>query len=324
MLENLKKNWFVVLVAIALLAVIGSYGVSQAQSVFKGKTVDGKQVVFEIDGKDIFAEDYYGLLDDSFGDAELFRLFKRQLLTAIDTSDAIKTEAKTLSDNYRQQIAANQGQPGLDALGKKLIAQGYTGLDELTTYFEDSLKQDDIIRSYFIANYDSIFKDFVATQKPRKVSHILIKFADNANPTEDELAKVAKVEEQLAAGTDFGEVALNNSEDTATAVERGSLGVVDKDSSFVAEFLEAMLKLNKGEVSGWVTTQYGRHLIKADETDFKVLLEDDTYFATIVEKYSSDAAKALWNESKKLNIEFNDSTVEARLIKYLGLESEGE
>ncbi|AMC93532.1 hypothetical protein AOC36_05910 [Erysipelothrix larvae] len=324
MLENIKKNWFVVLVAVALVVVIGSYGVTQIQSVFKGKTVDGKQVVFEIAGTDIFADEYFDMLDESRGDAELFRLFKRQMLSSLETTDEIAADAKKQAESYIQQISASNGQAGLDSLDQWLISQGYAGLDDLATYFEDAAKQDIIIKDYFVANFDSIFKESFETNKPRLVSHILIKMTDPANPTEEEQAKMDEVDKLLAEGKDFGEVALDKSDDTSSAAQSGSIGVVDKNSSLVTEFLDAMLELNEGEVSGWVQTTYGRHLIYVVSTDFKTLLDNSDYFSSLIQSYSTEAAQALWDKAETLTIEWHDETVKSRIQKYLGLESEGE
>jgi parvulin-like peptidyl-prolyl isomerase len=88
----------------------------------------------------------------------------------------------------------------------------------------------------------------------RYVSHILV--ADEA------AAKAAAA--QVAAGTDFAQVAAATSTDTQSGPRGGALGCIDTqqiDPTFAA----AAAAVPVGSISGPVHTQYGWHIIKVDD-----------------------------------------------------------
>jgi len=83
--------------------------------------------------------------------------------------------------------------------------------------------------------------------------HILV-------PTEDE-AKAIEVE--LKKGADFAALAKEKSKDPGAA-EGGDLGYFTKDQ-MVPEFADVAFKLDKGQVSDPVKTQFGWHIIKVED-----------------------------------------------------------
>jgi peptidyl-prolyl cis-trans isomerase C len=104
--------------------------------------------------------------------------------------------------------------------------------------------------------YDEAAKN----QKPETevhAHHILV-------PTEDE-AKAAQ--KRVKGGEDFGKVADAVSKDPGA--KGGDLGWFTKDR-MVPEFAEAAFKLEPGQISDPVKTQFGWHIIKLDEKRPKV------------------------------------------------------
>ena len=87
-----------------------------------------------------------------------------------------------------------------------------------------------------------------------RARHILV-------PTENE-AKAILVE--LNKGTDFAELARQKSKDPAAASQGGDLGYFTKDQ-MVPEFAEIAFKLEKGQLSEPVKTQFGWHVIKVED-----------------------------------------------------------
>jgi len=87
-----------------------------------------------------------------------------------------------------------------------------------------------------------------------RARHILV-------PTEDEAKAVLA---EIKKGTDFAELAKQKSKDPGAAAEGGDLGYFGKDQ-MVPEFAETAFKLNKGEVSDPVKTQFGWHIIKIED-----------------------------------------------------------
>jgi peptidyl-prolyl cis-trans isomerase SurA len=76
-----------------------------------------------------------------------------------------------------------------------------------------------------------------------------------------QLAKIVLGE--LQEGKDFAELAMEHSEDVS-ASSGGDLGYVER-GKMVPEFEEAAFSLKAGQVSGIVETEYGYHIIKAEE-----------------------------------------------------------
>ncbi|MGB7036057.1 MAG: peptidylprolyl isomerase [Xanthobacteraceae bacterium] len=83
--------------------------------------------------------------------------------------------------------------------------------------------------------------------------HILV-------PTEDE---AKEIEAELKKGADFATLAKEKSKDPGAA-DGGDLGYFTKDQ-MVPEFSAAAFKLDKGQISDPVHTQFGWHIIKVED-----------------------------------------------------------
>ena len=75
------------------------------------------------------------------------------------------------------------------------------------------------------------------------------------------------IEAQLKKGTDFAALAKEKSKDPGAA-EGGDLGYFTKEQ-MVPEFAEAAFKLEKGQTSDPVKTQFGWHIIKLEDKRIK-------------------------------------------------------
>ena len=67
-----------------------------------------------------------------------------------------------------------------------------------------------------------------------------------------------------AGELDFATAAESYSKDTASAAEGGNVGW-DRLSNLVTEYTTALADLNKGDVSGLVTSTYGIHIIQCTD-----------------------------------------------------------
>lgn len=104
-----------------------------------------------------------------------------------------------------------------------------------------------------------------AAEADRRVSHIMVTFGD-ARSREEAEAILEQVQERLAEGEAFAELAAEVSEDTSTSDDGGDLGVISR-GFFGVEFEEAAFSLGEGEVSEVVETDNGLHLVKVTELD---------------------------------------------------------
>jgi peptidyl-prolyl cis-trans isomerase C len=129
-------------------------------------------------------------------------------------------------------------------------------------YFKDKMLLDDYLqqeakKAVTADAMRKLYEDSVKNLPPEEEAHarhILV-------PTEDE-AKA--VEARIKGGEDFAKVAGEVSKDPGSGKEGGDLGWFTKDR-MVPEFADAAFKLQPGQVSDPVKSQFGWHVIKLEE-----------------------------------------------------------
>ncbi len=114
--------------------------------------------------------------------------------------------------------------------------------------------------------YDDAVKQMGAEQEVR-ARHILV-------PTEDEAKTVLAEIKKGTDFADFAELAKQKSKDPGAAAEGGDLGYFAKEQ-MVPEFAETAFKMDKGQVSDPVKTQFGWHIIKVEDKRTKPVPEFD-------------------------------------------------
>jgi len=112
-------------------------------------------------------------------------------------------------------------------------------------------------------NYYEQNKARYGTEEQRRASHILITAEGS-----DKAAARKKAEEVLAklkaAPNDFAKLARENSKDPGSAAQGGDLGFFSR-GMMVKPFEEAVYRLNNGEISDIVETDFGFHIIRVTE-----------------------------------------------------------
>ena len=164
-----------------------------------------------------------------------------------------------------------------------IIAGANATDEELTTYLAqhpDEFRQPDRRRVQYVtltpkdfatpvtdADVEKFYKEHQSEyETPRQVraSHVLIRVPETGGSEGEDKAraKAADVIRRAKAGADFGKLAQEVSEDTATAPRGGDLGLVGK-GEMVPQFEQALFALKKGEISPEpVRTPFGFHAIK--------------------------------------------------------------
>lgn len=319
----IKKYGILCIVALVFLVAIIYFAVDSSKDVIRGKTVDGKDVVVSMDGYNLTADDLYDkLLDSSYGGYAVYMYYVRAVVDAsMEDTDTLKAYAESAAES----LLSTYESYGEDALNEALRSAGLTNKDQLVDYYLTYYKLNDMLAQYEEDHMDELFKPFFEEMQPRRVSHILVQCEDSENPTEEEKAKMKEIEDALAAGTSFEEVAKEYSDD-GSASDGGDLGYVDADTSFVTEFLEASLALNTNEMSEWVKTQYGYHLILVTASDYDTMKADDDAIAAMENYYPYLELQVIKNAAKDLDITFEDERIEELLnnffTSYLGEEEE--
>ena len=133
----------------------------------------------------------------------------------------------------------------------------------------------------------------------KRSSHILFDSDDEAT-AQDVLNKINSGE------LDFAEAAKQYSKDAGSKDAGGDVGW-DKTSSFVQEYTDALSGLEKDQVSGLVTSQYGIHIIKCTDVYNapKEKADDGTETVKIT---SLDQIPSEWQETIKQSLQSQGQT----------------
>lgn len=152
---------------------------------------------------------------------------------------------------------------------------------------------------YLKAIYDEQKLARFSTVEERKTRHILVNFGADKEAARKKAQQVA---EQLGKGGDFAALARANSDDPGSKDKGGDLGWV-RTGQMVEKFEKALFALKKGEVSEAVETEFGWHVIQAQdikEARTKAF-EDPEVQAELLGTYrSKDASRRFQELSEKL------------------------
>ena len=123
---------------------------------------------------------------------------------------------------------------------------------------EDKTKE--VLKKYYGWDLNDLKKEIKAGLLTQKVSD---KITSDPGVNAQAKSKADDVLKQVKAGGDFGELAKKYSQDSSAA-NGGDLGFFGK-GQMVKEFEDVAFKLQPGQVSDVVKTQYGYHVIKVIE-----------------------------------------------------------
>jgi peptidyl-prolyl cis-trans isomerase C len=169
------------------------------------------------------------------------------------------------------------------------------------TYFDASIKG-----GVGEADAKKLYDTQVAQIKPEeevKARHILVE-------TEEKAKEIAS---KIASGDDklFAEQAKAHSKDPGTKDEGGDLGFFGR-GQMVPQFEEAAFKLNKGQISAPVQSQFGWHLIKVDDKRTKQPPEFGTVKERIIASMIHRKAQEVAADMRvKAKLEYLDPAVKA-------------
>jgi peptidyl-prolyl cis-trans isomerase D len=174
------------------------------------------------------------------------------------------------SEDLRKQI--NPTDAELQAFFKQSAARYKDAVPETRKLAYIALNQTDVASSGPPVTNEQVEQYYQAHQKDFqvpdevKVSHILIKVATGADAKTDAAAK-QKAEDllkQIKGGADFAALAKANSDDPGSKEQGGELGMIQRGVT-VPAFEKAAFDLQPGQISDVVKTQFGYHIIKAEE-----------------------------------------------------------
>lgn len=219
----------------------------------------------------------------------LFNAFRAQYKDTTGFSQAMHHAGDT-PEGLRAKIAAQV--ESADALEK-----GLSGLLKITPASIDS---------FYAAN-----KDNLGDAGKVKARHIL-KLAHTPADTAKAHSAILAVAAKLAKGQDFAKLATAESEDAGSKPDGGSLGWFDPNE-MIPEFAAAIAKMQPGQVSAPVRSQFGWHIIKLEERKANTPPPLDSLRTKIEKILKSERAKkavpAYYRSLfKKYNVTFFDES----------------
>ena len=151
-----------------------------------------------------------------------------------------------------------------------------------------------------------IYTEKIAQLKPEEeieARHILV----------DGEEKAKELHAKIVAGADFAQLAKENSTDTGSKDQGGVLGYFGH-GQMVPEFEAAAFKLEKGQVSEPVHTNFGWHIIKVDDRRKKeppsFAAVKDTILNSLVVRKAQDTATEL---RSKAQVEYVDAGIKKQV-----------
>jgi len=171
------------------------------------------------------------------------RDFRTLTIPESAVSDQVEVTEEEVASYYEQNAQAYQLPEQVDA---RYIVLSLSALAENIEVSDEDLQ----------AYYDERAADLA--REERKASHILIQDGADAEET------IETIQQRLADGESFADLAGEYSIDTVSAEEGGNLGYAGR-GVYDPAFEEALFALEEGEVSEPVSTSFGVHLIKATD-----------------------------------------------------------
>ncbi len=287
---------------------------------------DGKQVVAEVEGKQVTAEELFDLLKDEYGTGAVMTLIDEYITSQELTEEMIETaEANALSEfQYYQSLyttnwadfLANYGFKSDDEFMDVLLLSQKQNLTLEKYIKENVITEDEINEEYETNIYGEI-----------SARHILISPEVTDDMTDDEIKQaeqdaldkannlIAELEGSSNLEEDFIALVADNSADTGTASNGGLLENFTNQSGLVDEFWEASLELEVGELSDAVETEFGYHII------YKVSQNEKPSLDTVRDSIISDLTDAVLTEEnavyvywaalrEKYNFQIHDSILD--------------
>ncbi len=354
----MKKNWFICLLTVVFIGVTSFYIYDTNKGKLKGKTDSGKDVIYEVNGENTTADDFYDTLYETGGTSAIYHAFARAVSDTVETTEEMEQNAASQASTIISNYASSYSTDYQSQIASQLTALGYDGYDDLQQYLIDYLKQEQIAAEYARDNFDEL--------KIRSISYLLIQptytneDSETITRTDEEIEEIqAEVDEMIASGATFAEVAAAYSEDSSTASDGGYLGTIDVNTSNLDEaFFNAAMELEEGEISDWVYSEnFGYFKIYANattqesfEADYASRQETETtedaeaeatasadtteetttseidpldpYYDLLSNYDSTLFTVALWDRAEQIGLTFTDPDVETALKTYMGLDTE--
>ena len=225
---------------------------------------DPGEVIVEVNDRQITRGDFYGRILEKFGARILLSgVIKEELFFQEVERRGITVSGVDISKELDNRIALEAREAGgIDKLEAIYEQEGLRLEDvkmDYTKKIESELLIQKTIQSMRVIDERALREYYQKTYAKTRyhVRHILYMYRPGDQIPDDVVAlkkqealeKAYRAKARIAQGTDFGEVAREESEDPNTWRNGGDLGVIDADTHMVARIRNAVFSLKPGEVS---------------------------------------------------------------------------
>lgn len=192
--------------------------------------------------------------------------------------EILKNQLKMTETEYQAEV---EKQIMVEKLYEQVVAGQVVSDEEIQKYYQENQAQ-------------------FAVPEQIRARHILVATEKEAND----------IIQQLKAGADFGQLAVEKSIDPSAKENKGDLDYFSKDAQFVAEFKDAAFKLKVGEMTQKpVKTEFGYHVIKVEDKKAARQQTLDEVKTSITEELKSN------KESEKFQQYVEDLRKQAKIEK---------
>ena len=253
--------------------------------------------VVTVNGEPITREAFFKRLELHAGEEVLDQMIAEMLVVqsasrfdGVDaTAEEIQAEIDKIKAGYESEEAF------LDAMARFNITLEELERDvRLNIMLKKLTRRGVEVTEEEIQQYYNEYKDLLGRPEQVQVRHILVETKEEAE----------SLRVRLLEGEDFAELAMSHSIDTGSAEQGGLLGYLHAGSPVVPAFRDAALKLQVGQVSEPVQTEFGWHLIRGDERleAFEPTLDEarDLVREPLIDEKArpvSDVLTELWTDS---------------------------
>ncbi len=140
---------------------------------------------------------------------------------------------------------------------KAKLVYYYVSTDSITKVV-DTIPEFEL-KAFFEAHPDSFYNNEEAAQ----LTYVKIPIVPSQIDSNNILSLAKMIRDRATEGEDFTTLATSYSEDPGSAEQGGHLGGFQARGAWVAPFAEAAFKLDSGDISAPVLTQFGVHIIQS-------------------------------------------------------------
>ncbi len=171
---------------------------------------------------------------------ERFQQISSRFVSTSEMESRLGKSSAAIRDDIREEL---RNQQLIETLRKKKSAGVTVTYEEVLAFYKQNQAQ------------------IPPVQEGVSVSQIIKYPSISAESRARSLARIKEIRSELKSGADFATLAEKYSEDPGSAKLGGDLGVARK-GQFIPAFEQAAYALKEGEVSDFVETRYGYHLIQ--------------------------------------------------------------